>query len=277
MPDNHEEKEKELLENEEETQWEEDETLSETEENEPYGIMSRIIGVFIEPNKAFKHIGTKPEIWGAILFCLIVFVVASLFTMNEMVDLTVNSTAELLAEQGMETSQIETAANISGIMVRFNSILQTLGILVFWLIYALVAYIVGLFMGQDSNYKSSLAVIGYSSLPAILIKQGIIGTLVFMTGSWATMAEYQQAMMKSSFSLYTLFGNPEMNLNVQALLLAIDPFMFWGLFLMAVGFKYANNVKAAQGWRTAIIVTVITIAAAVPLTVIGLSQMAAAN
>ncbi|MCD6217464.1 YIP1 family protein [bacterium] len=277
MPDNHDEKEKELLENEEETQWEDAEMPSETEEDEPYGIMSRIIGVFIEPNKAFKHIGTKPEIWGAILFCLVVLIVASLFTMNEMVELTVNGTAEMLAEQGMEPSQIETAANVSGIMIRFNSIFQTLGILILWLIYALVAYIVGLFMGQDSNYKSSLAVIGYSSLPSILIKQGIIGTVVFLTGSWATMAEYQHAMMTSSFSLYTLFGNPEMNFNIQALLLAIDPFMFWGLFLMAVGFKYANNVKAAQGWRTAIIVTVIIIAAAIPLTVMGLSKMAAAN
>jgi hypothetical protein len=277
MTNDYDEKEKELLENEEETQWEEDETLSETEEDEPYGMMSRIIGVFIEPNKAFKHIGTKPEIWGAILFCLIVLLVGSLFTMNEMVDLTINFTAEMLAEQGMEPSQIETAANISGIVVRFNAIFATLQVVLMWLIYALVAYIVGLFMGQDSNYKSSLAVIGYSALPAILIKQGIIGTVVFMTGSWATIVEYQHAMMTSSLSLYTLFGNPEMNINIQALLLAIDPFMFWGLFLMAVGFKYANNVKAAQGWRTAIIMTVIIIAATVPLAVVGLSQMAAAN
>ena len=156
-------------------------------------------------------------------------------------------------------------------------ILLVIGLVIFWLIYALIAYIVGLFLGQDSNFKSSLAVIGYTSLPAVLFKQGVIATYVFISGTWATYAEYQQAMITSSFSLHTLFGNPEMNTYVQAFLLAIDPFLFWGLFLMAIGFKYANKVNSAQGWKTAIVVTVITIIAAVPLTAMGLAQVAAAN
>ena len=278
MTNDFDEKDKELLENESDDQWEkESDNASETEENEPYGLMSRIIGVFIEPNKAFKHIGAKPEIWGAGLFCLVVLIVGSLFIMNDMVDLTINFTAEMLAEQDMEPSEIEAAANISGIVARFGALFATLQVIILWLIFALIAYIVGLFLGQDSSYKSSLAVIGYSALPAILFKQGIIATYVFLSGSWATLAEYQQAMITSSFSLYTLFGNPEMNVHIQALLLSIEPFMLWGLFLMAIGFRYANKVRPDQGWKTAIVVTVIMIAASIPLIASGLAQLASAN
>lgn len=284
MTNDFDEKEKEEIEKEKEKETEEaleegedveSDEESEDEKSEPYGMMSRIIGVFIEPDKAFKHIGEKPEIWGPVIFCFVVLLVASLFTMNEMADLTTNFYGELFAEQGMDASEIEVASHYAGVATRFISIMTTLQMVFIWLIFALIAYIVGLFLGQDSNFKSSLAVIGYSSLPAILIKQGIIATAMFMSGSWTSLAEYQQAvMMKGSFSLHTLFGNPDMNVYLQSLLLSIEPFLFWGLFLMAVGFKYANKVKSDQGWKIAIVLTILTVAAFIPLLAAGLKQLA---
>ncbi|MBU1023057.1 YIP1 family protein [bacterium] len=243
------------------------------EELEPYGMMSRIIGVFIEPGKAFRHIGTKPEILGAVLFCVFTFLISSLFTMSGMTELTINSVSEQLAETGMTPEQLEMSLNVTAWMIRLSFITSTLSVILIWLIVGLVAYIVGLFMGQEASYKSSLAVVAYSMLPAVLIKQGIIATLVFMTGSWETLVAYQAAVMKSTLSLYALFGNSSLSNTVNALLISVDPFMVWGLILMAIGFRYANKVRADQGWKTAIAVQIILIIASIPLVSMSLSKM----
>ena len=243
------------------------------EELEPYGMMSRIIGVFIEPGKAFRHIGTKPEILGPVLFCVFIFLISSLFTMSGMTELTINSVSEQLAETGMTPEQLEMSLNVTAWMIRLSFITSTLSVILIWLIVGLVAYIVGLFMGQEASYKSSLAVVAYSMLPAVLIKQGIIATLVFMTGSWETLVAYQAAVMKSTLSLYALFGNSSLSNTVNALLISVDPFMVWGLILMAIGFRYANKVRADQGWKTAIAVQIILIIASIPLVSMSLSKM----
>jgi len=243
------------------------------EELEPYGMMSRIIGVFIEPGKAFRHIGTKPEILGPVLFCVFIFLISSLFTMSGMTELTINSVSEQLAETGMTPEQLEMSLNVTAWMIRLSFITSTLSVILIWLIVGLVAYIVGLFMGQEASYKSSLAVVAYSMLPAVLIKQGIIATLVFMTGSWETLVAYQAAVMKSTLSLYALFGNSSLSNTVNALLISVDPFMVWGLILMAIGFRYANKVRAGQGWKTAIAVQIILIIASIPLVSMSLSKM----
>ncbi|MFH1513891.1 MAG: YIP1 family protein, partial [bacterium] len=199
--------------------------------------------------------------------------ISSLFTMSGMTELTINSVSEQLAETGMTPEQLEMSLNVTAWMIRLSFITSTLSVILIWLIVGLVAYIVGLFMGQEASYKSSLAVVAYSMLPAVLIKQGIIATLVFMTGSWETLVAYQAAVMKSTLSLYALFGNSSLSNTVNALLISVDPFMVWGLILIAIGFRYANKVRAGQGWKTAIAVQIILIIASIPLVSMSLSKM----
>jgi hypothetical protein len=253
------------------TEWEQ--TGPETEEEESYGMISKIIGVFIEPSKAFKYIAKRPEIWGPILASFVLMLIVSFFTMDKLTEMTLAQTAEQLQSQGMTDEQIEQATKVVAITMWFTPLTQTLAMAFIWLIIGGVAYFIGLFLGQDSSYKSSLAVVAYASIPAIVIKQVVISTIVLLSGSFATTSEFQMAMMKASLSLYSLFGNTNMNVNLQSALVGIDIFTIWSLFLMAIGFKYANKVKMSHAWRTSIILTVVVFLAMIPLTSLGLKAM----
>jgi hypothetical protein len=253
------------------SEWEK--TAMEPEEEESYGMLSKIIGVFIEPSKAFKYIAKKPEIWGPILTAFILMLIVSFFTMDKLIPMTIAQTAEKLASQGMSDEKIEQASNYIAIATRFNPLSQAISFAIVWLIFGGIAYFVGLFLGQDASYKSSLAVVAYASLPAIVIKQVVISTIVLLSGSFSMITEFQLAMMKASLSLYSLFGNTNMNLNLQSALVGIDIFTIWSLFLMAIGFKYANNVKMSHAWRTSIILTLVAFLAMIPLTSMGLKAM----
>ena len=243
------------------------ESLTEDEmgETESYGLMSRIIGVFIEPSKAFKHIAEKPEIWGPMLFMFVILLVSSLLTMNKQVDLAVQTASEMMSEKGLPADTIDQATMVTIWTTRFQSLLQTIGVLLIWLVFSLIVFIVGLILGQEANYKSSLAVVGYSSLPGILIKSGFLSTILLMTRDWSSTAEFQEAVMRSSLGLYTFLGHMEINNNLKAVFATIDPFLIWGIILMAIGLKFANRTKMSNAWTTTIICNIVYIAAMIPL------------
>lgn len=249
---------------------------TETEDEESYGMISKIIGVFIEPSKAFKHIAKKPEIWGPILTAFILMLIVSFFTFDKMLEITLAQSAEQTESMDLPDEQIELGEKIVVITTRLLPLLQVMQFAVIWLIIGGVAYFIGLFMGQDSSYKSSLAVVAYASLPAIVIKQVVISTIVLLVGNFSVGSEYAMAMAKSGLSLYSLFGNANMNEYLQSALMSFDVFIIWSLFLMAVGFKYANNVRMSYAWRTSIIVTLVVFVASIFLVASSLKTMAGA-
>ena len=256
----------------EETAKEENESeISESEA--PYGLMSRIIGIFIEPGKAFSRIAEKPEIWGAVLFTFFILLVSSLLTMSKLVDLAVQTTTDMLADKGMPTEAMEKVITWTEWGTKFQSISSLITVVVIWLIFALFVYIVGLIMGQEANYKSSLAIVAYSSLPGVLIKQGILSTAMLISRDWSSASDFQLAVMRGSLSLYTLFGNTDMNAHLQAFLSMIDPFLIWSIILMVIGLKYANRTKMSGAWTTTIIAYILYLAALVPLTAMGISKL----
>jgi predicted membrane protein len=246
---------------------------SEEEQEESYGLLSRMIGVFIEPSKAFKNIAQKPEIWGALIFVFVILLASSLFTMNMMVPLSVKSAAETMSTQGLAEDAIDKASVFTEWATRLQAIFATISILVIWLVYAGVITLVGLIMGQEASFKPILAISAYSSLPGVLIKQGILTTYIAVSRSWTDISEFQKAAMGSSLSLYSIFGNSDMNTKLQALLLSIDPFLIWSIILLTIGLKFANRTSTSKSFAVALIANIILIAAMVPLTAMGLAKL----
>jgi hypothetical protein len=192
-----------------------------------------------------------------------------------MVDLNVQSASQMMSDQGLPSETIEKVTAFTAISSRFQSGISTITILIGWLLFALLVYIVGLIMGQESAYKTSWAVVAYSSLPGVLIKQGIIVTILLMSREWASLTDFQHATFRSTLSLYTLFGNQDLNPYLQGLLISIDPFLIWSMVLMAIGLKFANRTKMSHAWITTIICNIIFLAATVPMVGMGIAKMSA--
>jgi hypothetical protein len=234
------------------------------EEVEGYGVISRIIGVFTEPSKAFKHIAEKPEIWGPIILSLLVLILFTFLTLNAMVPMSEKATAELLTKLNVPQDLIDQQVAKVESSSKYGFINPVILMLLFWVITAGIVQLVSLLLGHEGGYKSTIAVIAYSTLPAVLFKTGILATLITLMGDWGGLQDYMITIMKIP-SLYGLTGAPDLQVNLKVLLSQIDPFLIWGTFLMSIGFMHANKVSRANAWKLAVVASIIWVAVNNPL------------
>jgi hypothetical protein len=98
-----------------------------------------------------------------------------------------------------------------------------------------------------------------------------------MGRQWTDIVEFQKAAMHGSMSLYSLFGNTEMNNTLQAVLLSIDPFLIWSLILLTIGLKFANKTSTTKAFTVALIANILVIVGTAPLTAMGIAKLNAGS
>jgi hypothetical protein len=217
----------------------------------PFG---RVLGVFFSPKATFEDIVRKPS-WilpASIILLLSLAGVAALnshFNWREYMSQQMEKnprTAQLSTEQKQQ--QIEGGAKIAPIAAYVSSlVLPVLGILVISLVL-MAAY--NLMAGAGVNFKTSLAIVTHSLVPA-----AIVGTFLFVL-----------VLFLKPVGMFDLDNPVATNLAVflpedsakwlMALAKNIDLIEFWKLLLLAIGFAAVNPRKLKGGKSFTIVVSV---------------------
>jgi hypothetical protein len=228
------------------------ETVSPSEP-EPQGMsgFARITGVFFEPGKTFEDIGRRPT-W--FLPLLIIVLSTVLFTTavgqrigwERIVRQNIENSPraqQLPAEQ--REQQIAVGARVAPIFGFSTVILIPLG----YIVTAAILLAMTAMMSGGLKFKQVFAIVCYSGLPGVLF--AILGMVVMFLKKPEDFNINNPLM----FNVAAYLDPQTTSKFLYSLLLSIDLFSFWMIFLIATGLKQAAGKRLSfAGALTAVVV-----------------------
>jgi Yip1 domain len=205
---------------------------------------ARLIGVLFSPKATFQSIARRPTwIVPIIVLCLAECVVVGVYGQHvgwrSMLEkqLANNDQFQQLKPEAQQ-ERIETImpwvskiAYVEVIVGPFIGVFVLAGI--FWLIFNLGA-------GASIGYRLSLSIVAYSLVPALL--GCILGVLIIFLKDPSTVD--LQHLVASNAGAFLSSDAPK---ALAAALRAVDIFIFWEMFLLALGFSAAAPKKLSTG------------------------------
>ena len=135
----------------------------------------------------------------------------------------------------MTQEQADKAVEMTGSWMKIGGYIGVVfGVPFFWLFMALLYWLILAFiLGGDISFHNAFTVVGLGS--AVYLIQAIItGLLVYATGTMA--AQVNLGFLVSSDS----------NATMHALLVRIDPFSFWQMLVLCIGFAKVSDLSAKK-------------------------------
>jgi hypothetical protein len=204
----------------------------------------RFVGVIFSPKSTFQSIARRPT-WlvPVILLCLVQCVVVAVYGQRVgwrgMLEkqLVNNSQFQQLnpeAQQERITSIMGYVSRIAYAEVIIGPFVGAFALAgIFWLIFNMGA-------GAKIGYRVSLAVTSFSFVPTILAS--LLGVLIIYLKDPSTVD--LQHLVASNAGAFLYSDAPK---ALAAALRAVDIFIFWEMFLLAVGFSAAAPKKLSTG------------------------------
>jgi Yip1 domain len=204
----------------------------------------RIFGVLFSPKATFESIARQPTwLLPIILVCIVELCVIGIFSRRvgwrEVIEKQVasNSRFQQLSPAQQE-SQIEIALKVAPsiayaevVLGPFLAALAFAGI--FWLIFNMA-------VGAKFSFLSSLAVVAYGQVPAIL--GGLAGVLILFLKDPSTV-DVQHLVASNAGA----FLSADSSKSLVALLSSVDLFLFWEMILVAMGYSALSPKKISVG------------------------------
>jgi hypothetical protein len=215
------------------------------------GTFGRLTGALFNPKQTFVDIAQRPT-WIApvVLFCLLNVAVTAIFTqrvgwrsfMEKRFEN--NSNFQQLPPEQRE-QRLNQAVKMAPI---FGYVFGVIGIPVVILVVAGVLLgAFNLLAGAGLNFKTSLGIVSYAYMPGVL--GGLLGILVLFLKDPSTI-DLENLVASNFAALLT----SDTSKGLIALAKSFDLFVFWILFLLAVGFSAANPKKITMGKALGIVV-----------------------
>jgi len=204
-------------------------------------VWSRYFNVLASPSEAFEGIASlekKTVLWIVPMIILIIATIgiAALTMSNPAVQQDVQATIEKKmqnnVQSGAMTQQqadqaIEMGTKMSKVWAYFGAVF---GVPIFWLVVTLVYWLVLSFiLGGEISFLNTFTVYSLGSA-VYLIEALITGLLVYATGS--LMTQLNLGFLVSA----------ENNAMMHALLARFNPFTFWLLWVLCIGFVKVSNL-----------------------------------
>lgn len=212
----------------------------------PMSELSRLVGVFFEPKKAFADIAQRPR-W------FVPFLITVVFSAGYLYAFTTHIGWEPYLHRIMDTNArvqqlpAEQRQNVFTLYLRilpiFGYVAAIVGVLIPYLLgSAIVVGIIKGLMGVPIRFKQAFASYAYGALPNI-IYSALATVVVFVTrnpddfnpqnGFVSNPAAFMDPLTASKF-LYTVARY-------------VDVFVIWGVLLTATGLKAAGGKKLSFG------------------------------
>jgi membrane protein, antimicrobial resistance system len=224
----------------------------------------RLVGVLVKPGDTFRSIGRQPT-WVVPLVFLLLLAVASTFVQFQHIDRDAfrqQMQAQMVA-RGQQVSD-EQLDRIEGITFKFGPYFGLVAILLFYFLGAAVMLAAMNAVGGEINYKTSLAVLLYASMPTALL--ALLAIPVALGRGTLTMDEVQGGRLVPSN--LAVFAPEDAGRRLVALLASFDLFTFWMLFLLVLGYHLAGRVS--KGAAAAVVIGLWLLLVAIKIGLAGL-------
>lgn len=215
-------------------------------EPQPEGLSypSRIINVFIAPTKAFTDLKRKSGWWVpfvliAIVSLLFTAVVDSKITFEKVTENQIKMNASAMERlEKLTPEQRAKQLDISTKITRVISYAFPIPMLVIMLIIsALYLATFNFGMGAQLKFGTTLAVVMYAGLPALL--KSLLGIVTLFAG-----VDPDGFMIQNPVATNLgAFVDPTVHKTLFSIGSALDIFAFWSLILTGIGFACVTKVK----------------------------------
>jgi hypothetical protein len=258
------------------------EEIAEEEEDEPQGIIDRIINVFLDPAALFRGLARKPEFWTPVIVIIAVNALLTIVTYPSTKDLRLEAKRQQWAmritdddEEERQEKLAETEKKYVEVGRKWEPYTESaLGVFVI-LVYLFVAgvlYLISLIQGLDTSFKRLMSVVTYTSLIALL--GNVIDKILKLAGvvTPETMIEWQGTVTGLAYHL-----PDKIHMAYYMLASLVDPFTIWSMIVMVIGLRFANRCPMRSAIITIIIYLVLLILLMVGmgfLTQMGLDKVA---
>lgn len=221
----------------------------------PSGV-GRVVGAILSPGETFASIARRPTwllpllLWTA-LSLGITAVLLPKIDWEKMTRTQMEKSGQTVTEEQVQ-SRVAQSKKFGGV------ISYCIGAISPWVVALLTAVVIwGSFkaFGWDATFKQSFGATTHAFLPGVL-KAVLLGVLV-----WRQETVDPQAMGELLRSNLGFLVGRDSSKALHSLLLSIDIFSFWSLWLFVIGFAAAAKIK--RGSAAGVIVTLWVIATAI--------------
>jgi len=215
------------------------------------GFLSKIFGLYFGPKEAFGHIVRKPSFWLPLVLFVIIQLAFMAVWMNKM---DVMEFLRIQAEASGKPFQPpppQAMGFVRGIFWASTLIFGPIMLFVFGAVYL---FIFRFFYASEVTFKQSMAILTHTVLATSLVTTPLMIAVFFLKGDWNLPP---QEVLQANPSLF--FEKDEIAKPLWATLSSLDLFMFWLLFLLAVGYGVAaRRTTASAFWGVASVWFVLT-------------------
>jgi hypothetical protein len=204
---------------------------------------ARIVDTFIAPSKTFADVRRNPNWWAPWLLIsavtlLFVFVMGRQIGFEQITKNAVAQSSRAEQFEKLPPDQQAKQIQMSTAFARYISYsLPVVNLIVFVVIAAVLMAAFNFGAGASVPYKTSLAIVAYSSLPSII--GAALGIVSMFAGVDPAGFNAQNPVATNPAH----FMDPAGNKFLYGMASALDVFIIWSIVLMGIGFASNSKVK----------------------------------
>ncbi|MEK7722884.1 MAG: YIP1 family protein [Acidobacteriota bacterium] len=223
-------------------------------------LIQTLTDIFFSPSEVFEDLRKKPFprliyplLLSAVLIAGFTFALNQKLGAERIVKEQLNSKWMANLPDEAKKKMAEDAKNTSTLRTVMTSSIGGIAFLIIFLIIGLVYWGGGLAFGGSGNYWHALAVVGYSTFPALLISMvASLIILYFKAPEDISFMDSQGGLLKLNPSLLIDASNV-----VKALFSRFDLLVIWGLIWGKIGVEKVFKISSGSAWLFSIIIWLI--------------------
>jgi hypothetical protein len=213
-----------------------------------------LINIFFEPARTFAALRLRPRFLVAALitiFAVTVFQIAFIqkIGLENIIRQQLNNNPQTAQMSGQDREKMMGMYS-SPAFQAITYLSPVIGFVFVFLIGALLYWGLANAFGGSANFLQSLSLIAYATLPPTLIV--MILNLVILLLKPAEDIELSSAQRGLAQANLSFLVDAKSSPAISAALASFDLFAFYGIFLVALGFKKIAKLSAAAAWGIAI-------------------------
>lgn len=240
------------------------------ENTKPDSVWNIMLNLIDKPQKAFTTLVIYPRLkWILpLILAIVVSIINIAVTTPYSIALQEKAGRQQMADMGMSPEEVDKAMDSSAIfrtpavVIGLGSVSGILMTALVWAAAAAVIYFLSLVTGaEELKFSSVFTVYSWSTLPTTL--QALVMAIMMIVSKkfpvYTSLAVLQATgdIMKDSKNL------------VHSLLMFVDPFWFWHIFLLVVGVAVVTKFSRAKSALITLVYILLSIGLSVGLTALG--------
>jgi hypothetical protein len=221
-------------------------------ERVPSNPLQSVWSVLFSPESTFRSLAVRPR-WLPALLVLLLSAFAVSIVLTPKMDMK-QAIVDALEKQGRELTPTQLDQQVN-LMKKVGMGAQIVLQPAFYLLAAVVFFVILRLLGSEIDYRRSLSVTVHGMLPLVI--GALLMIPVVMSRASVSVEEVQGSRLLKS-NLAALAPDSVGTVGL-ALLSSIDIFTLWSVFLLAVGYRIVGKVSGKAAWGTVLVLWAVAI------------------